>query len=444
MTKAFPLFLWKNSPSVETPLSENLLNTINIALSEVDDRVVTHDKTKANQSDLLTTLSDVSYNEKTGIITFTKKNGAKLQIDTKLEKLAVNFTYDKTNQRLVITLEDGTIQYVDMKSLITQFEFVNSDSVIFLVGTDGKVTATIAKGGISADMIEPNYLANVQLYAEQAESSMSSANTNAVASKSYAVGGTNTRPGEDTDNAKYYAELAKAIAVFDVESLIDGTIVVGKAKDADTLDGKHASDFLSTKGGALKGNVSIESEEAKALTYNLKNALREGRFLVHTDGRLGFYDVTNSKWIFSSTSDGTTTFNGTASGNATLADLDNYLPINGGGTVNGSVKSTSGLYTVRIVNDETHEALLAIAGNGRAGLYHRTNNVNDAMLYLSPTELSYQTSVNGATKNYVIHHDGNSVKVVTSTTAPSDTSSVWIDTANKKTKAYIDGAWTVV
>lgn len=79
------------------------------------------------------------------------------------------------------------------------------------------------------------------------------------------------------------------------------------------LHSGNIADYAIPKtGGAVDGNLSIESTTAEALTYNLKNSLREGRFLVHTDGRLGFYDVTNSKWIITSATDGTNTFNGSA------------------------------------------------------------------------------------------------------------------------------------
>ena len=42
------------------------------------------------------------------------------------------------------------------------------------------------------------------------ETNASNANADAILSKSYAVGGTGTREGENTDNAKYYYEQAKA------------------------------------------------------------------------------------------------------------------------------------------------------------------------------------------------------------------------------------------
>ena len=206
MVKAFNLWLWQNSPSVNTPLGESKLNLINRALDEVDSRVVNMDTTKANQTDLLTAVADVTFDEDTGIFTVTKKNGSAKKIDTKLEKLAINFTYDKTNQQLVIHLDDGTYQYVDLKALITELEFLNSNTVLFSV-TDGKVTASIAKGSITADMLEPNYLANVQLYASQALSSAKNAKESAD----------NAKTSEDNASASEakalgYAEEAKQYA----------------------------------------------------------------------------------------------------------------------------------------------------------------------------------------------------------------------------------------
>ena len=53
-----------------------------------------------------------------------------------------------------------------------------------------------------------NYATNAALYAEQALSGVDTAGQESTNSRSWAVGGTGTRVGEDTDNAKYYAEQA--------------------------------------------------------------------------------------------------------------------------------------------------------------------------------------------------------------------------------------------
>ncbi|MBQ8280930.1 MAG: hypothetical protein IJZ25_00835, partial [Lachnospiraceae bacterium] len=46
--------------------------------------------------------------------------------------------------------------------------------------------------------------------------------------------------------------------------------------------------------------------------------------------------------------------------------------------------------------------------------------------------------------NKEIHHDGNSAKVAIQESAPTDTTALWVDTANNKVKAYKDGAWTAM
>ena len=194
MTKAHSPINWQNSPSVSTPINESNLNKMDKAIGVIDDRVVALDTTKANVTDLLTAVADVTFDEKTGTFTVKKKNGATTKIDTKLEKLAVNFTYDATNQRLVLTLDDGTIQYVDLNTLVTELDFLDSNTVFFYVN-NGKVTANILKGSITDEYLEPNYLANLKVYAEQASSSASTAvesaniaTTNADLAKTYSDG----------------------------------------------------------------------------------------------------------------------------------------------------------------------------------------------------------------------------------------------------------------
>ena len=217
MTKAFNMFLWQNSPSVNTPLGESMLNKVNNALNTVDDRVVNFDTTKANVTDLLTAMADVTFNEDTGEFTFTKKNGAKTVIDTKLEKLAVNFTYDATNQRLVLTLDDGTIQYVDLKTLITELDFLDSNTVFFYVN-NGKVTANILKGSITDEYLEPNYLANIKVHASQA---LTSANT-AVESAEIAQTSANLAKDYFDGTANAIAEINKKLNIADFQVNTDG------------------------------------------------------------------------------------------------------------------------------------------------------------------------------------------------------------------------------
>lgn len=218
MNKAHVPINWENYPSDETPLNERNLNKMDSAIGIIDDNVVTLDATKATKTEVATLVADVTFEESTGIITITKKNGSKITIDTQMEKIAINFVYNPTTQQIILTLIDGTKQYIDLSALITQYEFLDSDTVAFYIDKDGKVSATVKEGSIEEKHLEPNYLAKIKVEVAKAESSMKNAATSennaassATKAESYAIGGTGARNGEDTDNAKYYSEQAKAI-----------------------------------------------------------------------------------------------------------------------------------------------------------------------------------------------------------------------------------------
>jgi len=131
MNKAHIDINWENYPSDETPLNESNLNKMDAAIGVIDDRVITLDTTKATKTEVATLVADVTFEESTGIITITKKNGSKITIDTQMEKIAINFVYNPTTQQIILTLIDGTKQYIDLSALITQYEFLDSDTVAF-------------------------------------------------------------------------------------------------------------------------------------------------------------------------------------------------------------------------------------------------------------------------------------------------------------------------
>lgn len=227
MNKTYGRINWENYPSDETPLNESNLNKIDVATDEIDNRVITLDTTKATKEEVSTLVQDVTFEEKTGIITITKKNGSKITIDTQMEKIAVNFSYNAETQQIILTLIDGTRQYIDLSALITQYEFLDSDTVAFSIDSTGKVSAIVKEASIQEKHLQPNYLADIKAEVAKAQASQSAAaksesnakasetaatasESNAAASatkaQSYATGGTNSRTGEDTDNAKYYSQ----------------------------------------------------------------------------------------------------------------------------------------------------------------------------------------------------------------------------------------------
>lgn len=84
------------------------------------------------------------------------------------------------------------------------------------------------RGGVDVEDTDETYQNNAKYYAGEADRI---SRDNATLAKSWAVGGTGTRPGEDTNNAKHYAELAaqgaeeSGYAWFDVDDS-DGCMYV--------------------------------------------------------------------------------------------------------------------------------------------------------------------------------------------------------------------------
>nr|DAR47380.1 MAG TPA: hypothetical protein [Bacteriophage sp.] len=217
--KLFNRINWINRPSTATPIDQNNLNKSDSALDGIDDRVITLDTIKADISEVNEMVLSVTLNESTGVLTINYKNGSSQTYNTNLQKIAVNFSYDSVNQRLVITLEDGTYQYVDMSALVTQYEFKESSTITFSVAEDGSISASVKNGSITESMLETGYLANIKVetgkvknYADNAKSSETQSEYYSKMSMSYANGLSGLRDGEAVDNAKYYMEQAKSAA----------------------------------------------------------------------------------------------------------------------------------------------------------------------------------------------------------------------------------------
>lgn len=168
---------WENLPSEKTAINRNRLNNIEGGIDAIDDRVCALDTTKVDLTKANELVKEILWDESNGTLTVVKMNGSKAVIDTKLEKLAVNFKYDPQTQQLVITLDDGTAQNVDLSSLITEYEFLDSDTIAFAIGSDGKVSAIVKEGSIQEKHLRPDYLADIKVESAKAVASAKSAGT---------------------------------------------------------------------------------------------------------------------------------------------------------------------------------------------------------------------------------------------------------------------------
>lgn len=313
MQKAYNRIKWENYPSDETPLNETNLNKVDAAVDELDNRVIMHETTKATKTEVASLVQDVAFEESTGIFTIKKKNGAVLKIDTKLEKIAVNFAYNSTTQQIILTLIDGTKQYIDLSALITQYEFVDTATIGFEITSDGKVKATVLDGSITEDKLQPNYLADIKVEVAKAQSSATAAGkseANAAASadtattkataaansasaaktsetnaktsetnagnsaqkaESYAVGGTGTRTGEDADNAKYYSQNASGSAETAKRSANTATARATDAANSATA-AKTSETNAKTSETNAGNSASVASAKSTAAATSATNA----------------------------------------------------------------------------------------------------------------------------------------------------------------------------
>lgn len=315
MNKTYGRINWENYPSDETPLNERNLNKIDVATDEIDNRVITLDTTKATKEEVSTLVQDVTFEEKTGIITIVKKNGSKITIDTQMEKIAVNFSYNAGTQQIILTLIDGTKQYIDLAALITQYEFLDSDTVAFSIDSAGKVSAIVKEASIKEKHLQPNYLADIKVETAKAAASQKAAATsesnaktsetnsknnanNASASatkaQSYAVGGTNSRAGENTDNAKYYSQQAaekQNIATSNANTAILKANEAAKSAEAAKISENVTMQNAATATEKAKiANESANSASAAAATAE-SNATKSKNYAVgNTESAKYYYE----------------------------------------------------------------------------------------------------------------------------------------------------------
>lgn len=232
MQKIYSRINWENFPSEKTAMNESNLNKMDLAIDNLDDRVVAMDASKVELTKANELVKEIVFDESNGTLTVVKMNGSRAVIDTKLEKLAVNFKYNPQTQQLIITLDDGTTQNVDLSALITEYEFLDSDTIAFEI-TDGKIKAIVKNGSITEDMLQPNFLADVKVEAEKAKASASAADASekestvqANLSKEYA-----DKAKEYSDNIDKKAHLA----TFDVNE--DGELIyTDNTADVFTVD----------------------------------------------------------------------------------------------------------------------------------------------------------------------------------------------------------------
>lgn len=106
------------------------------------------------EEDIDKVIIGTEYDSATGKFTFTNYKGEKTEVDTLLEKLAVNFdlvdgTDEEEGQKfLQITLDDGEVKKVNVTELVDVYEGSEGEQVVVTVSGDGKIGATLVDQSI--------------------------------------------------------------------------------------------------------------------------------------------------------------------------------------------------------------------------------------------------------------------------------------------------------
>lgn len=211
LNKVYTRINWEDYPSENTDLDAYHLNQMDSAIDALDNRIISQDALKVDKSAINGNIADWTMDETTGVITITKYNGEKIIFDLNIEKIPVGFSMSDDGI-ITMTTEDGTQFKADIGSMIPVLTFEDSATIAVSVTGTGKnktYSFSIKTGSVTDAMLQPNYLADIRVESANASAYAQSANAKSVLAKSYAIGGTGTREGEDTDNAKYYMEQAK-------------------------------------------------------------------------------------------------------------------------------------------------------------------------------------------------------------------------------------------
>lgn len=308
MQKAYSRINWENYPSENTPINESNLNRMDSALDEVDDRVITLDTTKAEITDISTLVESITVDDTTGEITLTKYNGSTTVIQTTLNKIAVNFSYDYATQDLILTMNDGTEARISLAALIQNNEFDDTNTIDFTVSTSGHVSAIVVEHSIGDEHLRTDYLADIRVSEANAAQSASDSegykldseawsdgqkggvnvpntapqyNNNSLyysrIASSWAKGQTGLRTGEDTNNASYFANLAQSWA----------RGATGLRTGEDTNNSK----FFSDQAQSIKDSTMAIRNDAAQLLQSATDRLTGLNILVNfADGCL-YYDI---------------------------------------------------------------------------------------------------------------------------------------------------------
>ena len=250
-----------------------ILNSIKTALDSKVSSAVTEAALELKSDKAVTNkhIKSVELDEATGTFTFTRENGTKIVIDTALEKVAVNFTYDEDSQSLILTLADGSTETVSLAAFVTTTEFDDSGTIEWSV-SGSKVKATVKEGSITDTMLSSALKAMLLGYVNRAAGSA----TNAAASEKNAAASAAQAREAAADSHGFMAEAG------------------GYAQDAKSEAAKAAgsASAAASRAGAAGSSATRAASSAASAAESIKHTPR-----INSDGKWELWDATKNAYV---------------------------------------------------------------------------------------------------------------------------------------------------
>ena len=309
----------------------DLLITLGID-SIVDDLDSRYTKTETDtkiSTETNNLIETIGFTADDGKFKITTKGGKETVIDTVLEKVPASFELvtESGKQYLKVTNQDGTSSQTDVTALFNVYRFEDSDTIDFTESPTYTVTAIVKNNSITLDHLSLAAVSTIEGYvsaaagsataaagsateaetsannastfaqsakgysessassknaaeasataaanaAQTANSKANAANSSAITAQSYAVGGTGSRQGEDTDNAKYYYQMAKEASGKDFVTQSELTTALSGKVDKETGKDLSTNDYNNTDKGKVDNlptdtNVELNKKANKPTT----------------------------------------------------------------------------------------------------------------------------------------------------------------------------------
>lgn len=219
-------------------------------------------------------------NNDTGVITFTRNDGSTYELDTLLEKVVVNFSYDEDTQSLILELEDGTEQTVSLAAFIDTYTGVDGATITVTVSggnqigaevKDGTITLTKLHSDVQAELAKIQDGSTTQKGLVQLSDTVSDDSTTAATPKAVNT----VKAIADTASSTATAAAGDATTALNTANTAKSTAEAA-AEDAEEA-ATNASTALSTAGEAKTTAEGAASDAGTALsTANQAKTTAEG------------------------------------------------------------------------------------------------------------------------------------------------------------------------